>query len=132
MDLANCASEWQMVMCGDIPLRDAKRLAACCDMNRPSNKPTASPVELDRPDVTAAINGNAPGVDYEMGTCTNLTYAHVPAFSRFKNTTRVRIAPWRAARPDRGYGCADAGAHAAAAGWGRRVRKGAPMPLCGG
>lgn len=96
--LSDCNSEWQLVMCGDIPLDQPDLRAVCCEQYKPGNqsKRAASkvvPPSIPRPDLDLSSKQQKP-VNWQYGDCAKQMVAEVPVFSRSGNgTTEVCIMP---------------------------------------
>jgi hypothetical protein len=93
---AACRSEWQIVLCSDIPVNATKRLAACCSANRPLPAAAAAMVyaaalqqkgaaqEVSRPDL-AVMEAGGPfsgAIDWRFGECLTAASADVPVFTQ--------------------------------------------------
>ncbi|GBF99458.1 hypothetical protein Rsub_11944 [Raphidocelis subcapitata] len=111
--IANCNSEWQLVMCGEIPFTAREDLAHCCARYAPEagggGEPAASAdTDTARAGALAVTMGGAPAVprldldaggyyftstvDLFMGRCTPPRTARLPVFSRdAQGRTQVEV-----------------------------------------
>jgi hypothetical protein len=87
IDLSECASEWQIVMCGDIPLSSVRKLKACCEAHKPvvdspswAGDGTVQAASIARSDVISSLGGYVEPMDFQLGFCTEQVSALVPAF----------------------------------------------------
>lgn len=104
MASATCNSEWQLVMCSDIPVNATLARAACCQQNRQKPKPPKSAgviteaaekkrsayLGLVRPDLDTSDGPFAAPLEFHFGKCTNELVAQLPTFSQDEyGVTRV-------------------------------------------
>lgn len=103
--IENCQSEWQVVLCGDIPWDNINDLAACCALHQPAQPSSqAAGAVITAAKVRSSISNQIPRSDldtagqlynstpeYYFGKCMVPVQVQLPTFSRDSNSnTQVR------------------------------------------